>query len=99
MNVRNIHRSQTDSGGINQLQSQPRITASIIVPTLAMDREPQVRWATPAAHKQAQSTSIRLAAAAAKTSSSTNGTKNIERAASISLLDLPLNLERTQSLS
>jgi hypothetical protein len=98
MNVRNNHRSRTDSVGINQLQPQTRITASIIVPTLAMDREPQVRWATPAVHKQTQSKSFRLTGAA-KPSLIKNGTKNIERAASTSLPDLSSNLERTQTLS
>lgn len=62
-----------------------------------MDREPQVRWATPATHIQNQSTSFRLPKPTTTTNSSSiiNGTKNIERAASTSLPDLPLNIQRT----
>lgn len=99
INTRNIHRSRTDTTGMKELPSPARITASVIVPTLAMDREPQVRWATPATQKQIQSSSFRLPTSSVNSSSIINGTKNIERTASTSLPDLPLNLQRTQSLS
>jgi hypothetical protein len=77
---------------INQLQSQTRITASIISPTLEIDREPQVIWTTPTAHKQTQSTSFRLAVAA-NPAPIINGTKKIDRSASTSLIDFPLDLQ------
>lgn len=74
---------------INQLQKPTaRITASIIMPTLAIEQEPQVRWSITANQKQTQSTAFRLARKT--TSTNMNGTKTIERAASSSLPDLPL---------
>ncbi len=76
------------------MQAQPRITASIIIPTFAVDRQPQVRWSTPAAHKQNQASSFRLSTAR-NSSSMINDMKKIERAASTSLPELPLNLQRT----
>jgi len=78
------------------LQPPTRITASVIVPTLAMDREPQVTWATSTAHKITKSKSFRIAVAS-NPPPIINGTKTIERAASTSLPELPLNLQRTES--
>ena len=79
---------------INQIQ-QPaaRITASIIVPTLAIDHELQVRWTMRANQKQTQSSAFRLARKTTTTNNSStiiSGTKTIERAASSSLPYLPL---------
>jgi len=81
--------------GINQLQSQTRITASIIAPTLEIEPNSQIRWAQPAVHRQLPSTSFRLSPPVANRPSMVNVTKKIERVASTSLQDLPLNPQRT----
>jgi hypothetical protein len=92
---RNNYRSRTDPTFINQLQPQTRITASVIMPTLEIDREPQVRWATAVTPRVAQKTSYRLS----ETVPNPPSTKQIERSASNSLLDLSSNVTRTQSFS
>ncbi len=66
------------------------------MPTLTIDREPHIRWASPAIRKQTQSTAYRLSAGP-NPRAITNGTKKVERSASISLPDLPLNFQRTHS--
>lgn len=73
-----------------------RITASIIIPTLGIDRRPHVRWAQPAMQKQSQTASFRLSTPANPPLLGRGG-KNMERAASTSLPDLPLNSHRLQS--
>jgi len=96
---RNNYRSRTDPTFINQLQPQTRITASVIMPTLEIDREPQVRWATAVTPRVAQKTSYRLSETVPNPHSQTTDTKQMERSASNSLLDLPSNVTRTHSLS
>jgi len=87
-----MHRSRTD----HQQQSQSaaaRITASIIVPTLSTDNEPQVRWALPMNQKQPQPTTFRLGRKTKTIHNSStimNRTRSIERNASSSLPDLPV---------
>ncbi len=66
------------------------------MPTLAIDREPHIRWASPPIRKQPQSTAFRLSAGP-HPPAITNRTKKVERSASISLPDLPLNFQRTHS--
>ena len=99
INTRHIDRSRVDPVNVNQFQSPARITASIVIPTLGVEHNnPQMRWVQPTVHKQAQTKSFRLPAAVNSTAM-VNGTKKIERAASTSLPDLPLNVQRTQPLS
>ena len=83
---------------MNQLQPQTRITASVITPTFAIDREPQVTWASPVARKVIEPTSFRLSAQPNPPPIITD-TRKIERSASTSLPDLPLNMTRLQSLT
>ncbi|CAF3403831.1 unnamed protein product, partial [Rotaria sp. Silwood2] len=90
------HRSQTNLITSNQRQVQARITASVIVPTLAIDPDPKIKWATPVTHKVTQSTSFRLAVAS-KPSPILNDARKIDRAVSTSLPDLPLDMTRTKS--
>ena len=61
-----------------------------------MDRRPQVRWAQPALQKQSQPASFRLSTTANPPLIGRGG-KTMERAASTSLPDLPLNSQRLQS--
>jgi hypothetical protein len=77
------------------LQSQTRITASVVVPTLTMDREPQVKWAIPVTHKIAKSTSFQFSPASNPPSIIT-AKRNIQRIPSTSLPDFPIKLQRTQ---
>ncbi len=96
---RHTYRSRTDPIFINQSQPQTRITASVIMPTLEIDREPQVRWATAVTPRVAQKTSYRLSEPVPNPPSITTDTRQIERSASNSLLNLPSNVTRTQSFS
>jgi hypothetical protein len=57
-NTRNYHRSRTDPTFLNLFQTQTRITASIVVPTLNI--EPQATWATSVAHPMPRTKPYRL---------------------------------------
>jgi hypothetical protein len=70
----------------------------VIIPTFAIDREPQVTWATPVARKVIEPTTFRLSAQP-KPPSMMNDSRKIERSASTSLPELPLNLPRFHSLT
>ncbi|CAF1591800.1 unnamed protein product [Rotaria sp. Silwood1] len=94
--TRQVHRSQTNLLNSNQRQIQTRITASVIVPTLAIDPDPKITWATSVPHKVTQSTSFRLAVTS-KPSSILNDTRKIDRCVSTSLPELSLDITRMKT--
>ncbi|CAF2125401.1 unnamed protein product [Rotaria magnacalcarata] len=93
---RQTNRPSITSLPLNQRPPQARITASVVVPTLGLDSEPKMTWATPVAHKVTPGTSYRLSVAS-KQHTAMNDSKKIDRCASTSLPDLPLDYTRAKT--
>ena len=89
---RSTHRARTEPTANNPR----RITASIVIPALGIDRRPPIRWAQPVVQKQTQSGPFRLSAQG-NPPPIMHGGRSMERAASTSLPDLPLNSQHIQS--